>query len=412
MMRPRTKPFLYLFLFVCSVAYGQMEQYNYKREITGYSGQWNKLILPDEIFGKISQNLNDIRIYGTTANNDTVEAPYLLRLSTGNISGKEISFNTLNTSHNDKGYYFTFEIPATEPINQILLDFKQKNFDWRIKLEGSQNQNDWFTISDNYRILSIKNEITDFQFTRLTFPDSKYRFFRLQIDSKEKPGLNQTKISQNEIANGTFRNYIVNNFYVTENRELKQTEIDIELQMPVPVSFLKLEVRDSFDYYRPFIIKYLTDSIKTEQGWKYNYSTLTSGTLNSIDKNGLTFSSTTVQKLKIIINNADNQPLTIDSVLVKGVEHELLVRFTEQATYYLTYGKKSATTPVYDINRFADKVPVELTTLNLGDEQLIKKREIPLTEPLFKNKTWLWLIMGLIIIVLGWFSIRMMKNNF
>jgi hypothetical protein len=67
---------------------------------------------------------------------------------------------------------------------------------------------------------------------------------------------------------------------------------------------------------------------------------------------------------------------------------------------------------VYDINRFADKVPVELTTLNLGDEQLIKKREIPLTEPLFKNKTWLWLIMGLIIIVLGWFSIRMMKNNF
>ena len=412
MMRPRTKPFIFLFLFVCSVAYGQMEQYNYKREITGYSGQWNKLILPDEIFGKISQNLNDIRIYGTTANNDTVEAPYLLRLSTGNISGKEISFNTLNTSHNDKGYYFTFEIPATEPINQILLDFKQENFDWRIKLEGSQNQNDWFTISDNYRILSIKNEITDFQFTRLTFPDSKYRFFRLQIDSKEKPELNQAKISQNEIANGTFRNYIVNNFYVTENKELKQTEIDFELQMPVPVSFLKLEVKDSFDYYRPFIIKYLTDSIKTEQGWKYNYSTLTSGTLNSIDKNGFNFSSTTVQKLKIIINNADNQPLTIDSIQVKGVEHELLVRFTEQATYYLTYGNKSATSPVYDINRFADKVPVELTTLNLGDEQLIEKREIPLTEPLFKNKTWLWLIMGLIIIVLGWFSIRMMKNNF
>jgi len=141
-----------------------MEQYSYKRELTGVSGEWHKLILPDEIFRKISQNLNDIRIFGITVSNDTVEAPYLLRLTTGNISGKEISFNTLNTSHNDKGYYFTFEIPTVEPINQIKLDFKQENFDWRIKLEGSQNQNDWFTISDNYRILSLKNEITDFQF--------------------------------------------------------------------------------------------------------------------------------------------------------------------------------------------------------------------------------------------------------
>ncbi len=411
MMRPRTKPFIFLFLFICSIAYGQMEQYSYKRELTGVSGEWHKLILPDEIFGKISQNLNDIRIFGITVSNDTVEAPYLLRLTTGNISGKEISFNTLNPSHNDKGYYFTFEIPAAEPINQIKLDFKQKNFDWRIKLEGSQNQNDWFTISDNYRILSIKNEITDFQFTLLTFPASKYRFFRLQIDSKEKPELNQAIISQNEITNGTFRNYIVKNFYTNENKEFKQTEIDVELQMPVPVSYLKLKVRDSFDYYRPLIVKYVTDSIKTEQGWKYNYSTLTSGTLNSIDKNGFTFSSTTVQKLKIIINNHDNQPLTIDSIQVKGYEHELLVRFTENATYYLTYGNKSASSPVYDITRFAGKIPVDLTILNLGNEQLIEKEETPLIEPLFKNKTWLWSIMGLIILVLGWFSIRMMRKN-
>jgi hypothetical protein len=52
-----------------------------------------------------------------------------------------------------------------------------------------------------------------------------------------------------------------------------------------------------------------------------------------------------------------------------------------------------------------------LTTLNSGNEQLIEKEETPLIEPLFKNKTWLWSIMGLIILVLGWFSIRMMRKN-
>jgi len=74
------------------------------------------LILPNNIFGKVSQNLSDVRIFGITANNDTVEAPYSIRQATEKISSKEVAFKTLNASHNDKGYYFAFEIPTTESI--------------------------------------------------------------------------------------------------------------------------------------------------------------------------------------------------------------------------------------------------------------------------------------------------------
>lgn len=400
-----------LFILHCSFSYGQIEQYNFKRELKGISEQWHKIILPDEVYGKVSQELTDIRIFGITAGNDTVEAPYLLRLATEKISSKEVAFKTLNASHNDKGHYFTFEIPTTEPINQIKLDFKQKNFDWHIKLEGSQNQGDWFTVIENYRILSIKNEITDFQFTKLSFPSSKYRYFRMLIDSKEKPELSAASIAQHKITDGTFRNYTLRKFDIKENKETKQTEIDIELQMPVPVSHLKVDIKDTFDYYRPFTIKYLTDSIKTEQGWKYNYNTLTSGTLNSIEKNEFKFSSTTVQRLKIFIHNQDNQPLTIDTLQVKGYVHELLARFTEEATYFLTYGNKAAARPHYDIDRFTDKVSVTLTALDLGNELTIEKEEVPVTDPLFKNKTWLWTIMTVIILLLGWFSVKMIRKN-
>ena len=54
------------------------------------------------------------------------------------------------------------------------------------------------------------------------------------------------------------------------------------------------------------------------------------------NKKGLKFNSTTVQKLKIIIDNKDNQPLSIDGILVKGYVHELTARFTENAKYFLT----------------------------------------------------------------------------
>jgi hypothetical protein len=138
---------------------------------------------------------------------------------------------------------------------------------------------------------------------------------------------------------------------------------------------------------------------------------LTTGTLNSIHKNGLKFNSTIVQKLKIIIDNKDNQPLSIDGIKVKGYVHELTARFTENATYFLTYGNENATKPDYDIERFPDNVPKMLSSLELGNELEIAKEEAPKKTPLFENKIWLWLIMGLIILVLGWFSLKMMKKE-
>ena len=410
-MKMRIKILAILLLPACTFSFAQIGEYSYKRELKGISEPWHKIILPDEVFGHISQELTDIRIFGITAGSDTIEAPYILRLATEKVSIREVAFKIINASHNDKGHYFTFEIPAPEPINQIKLDFGQRNFDWQITLEGSQNQIDWFTVVENYRILSIKNGITDFQFTTLSFPASKYQYFRLLIDSREKPDLTAAIIALYEMTEGTFRNYPIRKFDVNENRETRQTEIEIGLNMPVAVSHVKIDVKDSFDYYRPVTIKYLTDSINTEQGWKYNYSTLTSGILNSIENNEFQFSSTTVQQLKIIIHNHDNQPLTINDLQVKGYVHELIARFSEQATYFLIYGNKASPRPNYDIDRFTDKVPATLTALVPGNELTIEKEQIPLIDPLFKNKLWLWTIMGLIIVLLGWFSVKLIRKN-
>lgn len=181
--------------------------------------------------------------------------------------------------------------------------------------------------------------------------------------------------------------------------------------MPVPVSHIKIDINDTFDYYRPFTVKYLVDSIKTELGWKYNYSTLTAGTLNSMEANEFLTSSTTVQKLKFIIDNLDNRPLTIDSIQVKGYEHELVARFTDPASYFLVYGNNTVGKPQYDIARFVGKVPETLTALKLDKEQIIDKDEPKKTDPLFKSKTWLWAIMALIILLLGWFSLKMIQKK-
>lgn len=400
----------YLLLLFCSTGYGQIKEYSYKRKLTGIKDQWHIVALPNEIFKRVSNDLSDMRVFGLTKSNDTLEAPYILKLASERISEKEVSFNLINQSKVSNGYYFTFEVPVETSVNQINLDFKEQNFDWKLTLEGSQNQQQWFSIIEDYRILSIKNEQTDYQFTKVKFPYSKYRYFRLFINSTKSPELIKAKLSLNQINEGKFREYSINSV-IDEEKQNKQTIINIDLSSNVPVSKLTISVKNKYDYYRPVNITYLLDSFKTEKGWKYNYATLTSGTLSSIEKNEFKFNSIILKKLKIIIENQDNEPLQVDSFSVKGYIHEIVARFNTPGTYYLTYGNSKAEKPNYDIARFSDKIPKNLTALKLDDEQLIGKGTIKQTGPLFENKIWLWIIMALTIMVLGWFSLKMIEQK-
>ncbi len=402
---------LYFLLTLCSNSFGQINQYGFKRELSGVKDHWHKIVLPDEIFNKVSPDLSDIRIFGLTESKDTIEAPYILQLAKDKTSLNDVSFNLVNQSKNEKGYYFTFEIPSQNAVNQIKLEFKQQNFDWTLAIEGSQDQREWFSIIENYRILSIKNELTDFQFTNVTFPNSRYRYFRLCIKSKEKPELMSAKMQMNEAFGGRFRNYIINSTKIIEDKQNKQSVINIDLKSSVPVCNLQIYVRETFDYYRPVVIKYLSDSIKTQNGWRHNYTNLTDGMINSIENNVFNFKSTTLQKLKIIIENQDNAPLHIDSFVVKGYVHELIVRFNGAANYYLTYGNNNVSAPHYDIGRFIDKIPATMTELHLGNEQFVVAEITKKTEPLFMNKNWLWFTMAIIIVLLGWFSLKMIQQK-
>jgi uncharacterized membrane protein len=49
--------------------------------------------------------------------------------------------------------------------------------------------------------------------------------------------------------------------------------------------------------------------------------------------------------------------------------------------------------------------------LQLGDEQIIGKAVSNKRAPLFQDKLWLWGIMALIILILGWFSVKMIKKK-
>ena len=115
----KTQIKLILILGLCSsFVFGKIGKYDYKREITGITDTWHKIVLPDDLFGKVQNDLNDIRIYGITEQ-DTLEAPYILKTLTGSTKWIDIPFQLINQSHKANGYFFTFKL-SKDNITAIL----------------------------------------------------------------------------------------------------------------------------------------------------------------------------------------------------------------------------------------------------------------------------------------------------
>jgi hypothetical protein len=402
---------LFTLLLLCAnIANAQTNAYKFKRSITGVNSVWHKMALPDDLYKKANAGFEDLRIFGINGK-DTTEVPYLLKQRADKVTTNDITFKQINQSTNPNGYYYTFQSPAINLINQIKLAFKQENFDWKVTLEGSNDNKEWFAILSDYRILSIKNNDTDYQFTKLNFPDSKYQYFRIAVKSPVQPELLEAKISKTDTIKGTYQEVKYQSFDLKNDVSKKETVIDVTLANPVPLSYLKLNAQSDFDFYRSIKIEYATDSFKTDKGIQYNYANLYEGTISSLEEPAFNFVNTITSRLKITIQNNDNKPLRLSGLQLKGNIYEIIARFDQpKAEYALYYGNEKATAPVYEIEKFESKIPTGLTGVNVGAEQKNPAYTIKTEKPLFENKAWLWVLMAVIIVLLGWFSFKMLRN--
>ncbi len=403
--------FLAFFVLISSFAFSQMQDFKFKREIKGIDNQWHTISLPNEIYGRTNLDFSDVRVFGINAKKDTIEAAFVWKGHDLSWANDVLPFKIINESSNKAGKFYTFELAKNTNINEINLDFNNENFNWKVDLEASNDQNQWFSVASDYRIVSIKNNATNFSFTKLLFPESNYKFYRILVKTTEKVDLKSAEIKYIKNNNVELRNYKTTKQNIFQNKKTKQTIVEVELEMPVFENEAEIIVKNNFDFYRPISVEYLSDSIKTENSYQYNYKEIGRGTLNSLGKNDFPLEKIIAKKFRITIENGNNPILNIQEIKFKGEENIMTVRFLEPADYYLVYGNKNAEQTNFDLTHFIEKIPANLSEISLGAEQIIPQKPEKVTKPLFENKMWLWLIMGIIILLLGFFTLKMMKKE-
>jgi len=399
---------LFMGMLVSWTGLSQTMNFGFRREIDKVdSSGWYSIPLPDQIFKNINAQFSDLRIYSISGG-DTIESPYLLKINQPQESEESVDLTAVNQSRKDKIRYFTFALPPGIEVNYLNLAFVETNFDGFVKLEGSNDQREWFEIEKHQRIISIENERINFASSTLHFNLQNFHYLRIQVEADRLLSLKQASFKKRIIIPGRLQ--LVNlGWKETDDKKLKQTTIAINLRDYQPVVKLSIGTSESKDFYRVFRLERLADSSKTQKGWEYFYETVTQGVLTSVNANSFSFGYTMAKKLRLIIDQGDNAFLKIKNIKLFSPAVDLVAHL-EPADHFLYYGNTRIGAPSYDIVHFKDKMRSVFASVNVkGEESLTKPEEK--VSPLIKNKMWLWILMAAIIGVLGFFTLRMLKGK-
>ncbi len=397
-----------LTVFLLSQSMSQSPQFQFRRKLKGIdSAGWYSLIIPPSVIKNSNSSFSDFRVY-QIANNDTTDAPYIIKVRERHVTEVNEVLPAFNQTMKGGKQYLTFELKKGQLINTIDLSFAESNYDGLAVLEGSMDQKDWFKIT-RQRIIAIQNENTQFVSSKLIFPLVNYGYLRLQLDT-DRPLTFNSAYSKNQVIDPGMSSESKLVWNATNYKAIQQTIINIELTEYQPVSQFSITLTERTDYYRPFRLERLIDSTKTQKGWEYFYEPIEHGYITSLSRNEFYFNYALSKKLRLIISNTDNAPLTIENISITSPQVELIARMNNNRDSYLYYGNQQIAAPTYDLVLFKDKVPSRGRLISLEEEESITTK-LTISAAIFENQIWLWIIMVLMMGILGFFTFRMIKSK-
>ncbi|MFY8022212.1 MAG: hypothetical protein ACOVP1_13490, partial [Bacteroidia bacterium] len=193
----------------------------------------------------------------------------------------------------------------------------------------------------------------------------------------------------------------------------KQSIIDFDFNQTYPISSILLFTKSNEEYFRKLEIEVATDSIWSDSKWIYHYQTVLSTYISSDDFAPIQLNKRAAEKIRLKIFNDDNEPINFESVQVLGPQYRLILKVKDMdASHYLLYGNKNLKAPVYDLINFKSRIPDQLDKLNLAAVEKGSITSLESNNNTVKPKLWLWVILISIVVLLFYFSFKLIKQDF
>lgn len=384
-------------LFLTGGVRGQVYNTTASLDRVTQSGYYRIPINP-ELTAQAREDLADIRIEDGNRN----QVPYILRMSRGLMSRQSfIEFSILNLKTDTSRTIIELDAGAATGISNLSLLMANTAVERFTSMSGSNERNSWYIIKDRI-LLQNAGENRDGSYVQtIHFPYTRYRFLKLEIRNEHTDPLNILKA-------GIYRDTVTAGAVMlnplpqisTKDSSNRRSYISIRNSQPFPAGSITFITSGPRFYKREARLL-----AAEENGVLQEWGTvlLTSDHATSVQLDGRKFSG-----FSLIIENGDNPALKMEKVFTEQDLKYLVAYLEKGKAYRITAGNPSARRPDYDINHFNERIPQDLATIGYGPLKF--QTQESRTAPQFEWNYVLWAIIGIGILLIGYFCYRLMNE--
>jgi hypothetical protein len=356
-----------------------------------------------------NNDLSDVRIY----NNKNQQIPYALYNNTNRRTDQFISIKPTISNQQKKTIV---SINNTENILYSGLTLLVANADVQknCKVEGSNDNQKWFVISEYISLNLIGDNGKGFNFYEIKFPSINYSTIKITIDDSLSAPINIKDVGIFQYQEATNKMYDdLSNYQstTTENAKNKTTEIKVKSTYKLNIDKIQFHITSPRLYnrvvtiYKNAIVQ-RKNKIVTERVDLCSFI-LSSNTSNIFENINISESECTIE-----IKNDDNLPLLLDKISFYQEQKFIIAELSKNNQYTITAGDKSLQMPNYDLNYFSDYSNQNLLTVSIENEKIqnTSSDKNAAQLPFYQQKIFLWLSILLASIVLLFFSITLLKQ--
>jgi len=397
------------------------------------ASQYCRLTLTPDIYNAGRGDFGDVRLVDT----DGEQIPYVLA-KPKDITEKQ-NYRPVVINHSagaDKAAMITLDFGKQVIKNSIEVETGGNNFRRAVKVEGSNDNTEFFTLVEHAFVFAVS---FDRRFEQIDLPPNDYRYLRITVlpmATEEKgPVIDEArafKIGESSAERQTVEMAPI------EHSEDEKNNSSIHIYdlayCRLPVSEIELDIANDL-FYRYVTIagrdeekrKVRIDSEDNRQrfkevevGWQriindtiYRY-TAADGQKHENLILRIPSARRIYRFIRITISNYDDRPLVVNSASANMIAHKIVFENKDNAAPVLYVGSESARAPRYDLeHRLSNPLQVKAAMAKLSwitSNSLFGQAELKPAAWTEKHKVLLLIVMVIVVMVLGGFIFKSFKS--
>jgi len=426
---------LLLFGWLSNIFAFEVTKWKYQAKVIIEDGtsEYYKLALTPEAYNAARPDLGDIRLVDVNGE----QVPYVLFKPQDTTEKQIYKPRVINRStRKDKAAAVTLDFSKQTVKNSIEVITLGDNFRRAVKVEGSNDNVEFFTLVEQAYIFAVEHNK---RFEQIDLPTNDYRYLRISVwpmaTEEKKPVIEEVRAFKIEKK---FAERQPVNITQTEHSEDEKSNSSIYIYdlayCHLPVSEIELNVADD-SFYRYVTVEgrdaatrriklNSEDNIQRFKEVEVQWERIISDTIYRYTEiNGqkreklvlhIPATGYIYRYLKITIKNYDDKPVTLKSVSAEMVAHQVIFAVENNAAPVFYVGSDSANPPQYDLEyRLSNPSQVEAETARLSDITdnpafaQAKGKPVAWTE---KHKFLLSTILIIVVLVLAGFILKSFKS--